>query len=44
MAVTWLMPRLLYLTPRMDVLGYGLADASPALLDALHVCAWLLLG
>ena len=56
------MPRLLYVKPRMYLLGYGLADAtlsyllsvrllssgladaSPTLLDASHVLAWLWLG
>ena len=38
------MPRLLYLMPRMCLLGSGLADASPTLRDASHVLAWLWLG
>ena len=38
------MPRFLYLVPHMCLLGRGLADASPSMLNALRVPAWLLLG
>ena len=38
------MPRFLYSVPRLCLLGSGLADASPSLLDAWHLLAWLLLG
>ena len=38
------MPRLLYVMPRMYLLGYGLADASPSILNASHVLAWQRIG
>ena len=38
------MPRLLYVMPRMYLLGSGLADVSPSLSEASLVPVWLWLG
>ena len=42
--LAWLTRRLQYLMPCMYLLGCCLADASPSILDASHVPAWLWLG